>query len=259
MAGEREERRLRSMSTPLQTPTTTNPLATDLRRRVVGEVHLPGDPGYDAARMPWNLAMDQMPAAVVVPVGRRRRRRRRRGRQGARPPRRTPGARPRRGRPRPARPHDPLRTAELGGVEVDPLTRTARVGAGVKLGARGRRRGRPRPRARLRLDRRGLRRGVLPRRGPGLALPGARPRLEPRHGDRARDAGGDHVRATATEHADLFWALRGGGGAFGSSPRSSSSCCPSRSSPPGRCSGPSNGAPRSCAPGATGPGESPSP
>lgn len=32
------------------------------------ELHLPGDPGYDAARTPWNLAVDQRPAAVAVPT-----------------------------------------------------------------------------------------------------------------------------------------------------------------------------------------------
>ena len=37
--------------------------ARTLRRRV----HLPGDPGYDAARIPWNLAVDQRPAAVAIP------------------------------------------------------------------------------------------------------------------------------------------------------------------------------------------------
>src|SRR6478735_6979254 len=31
-------------------------------------IHLPGDPGYDAARMPWNVAVDQRPAAVAYPV-----------------------------------------------------------------------------------------------------------------------------------------------------------------------------------------------
>ena len=30
-------------------------------------MHLPGDPGYDAARLPWNVAVDQRPAAVAVP------------------------------------------------------------------------------------------------------------------------------------------------------------------------------------------------
>jgi FAD/FMN-containing dehydrogenase len=35
---------------------------------VLGDrVHLPGDPGYDAARVPWNLAVDQRPAAVALP------------------------------------------------------------------------------------------------------------------------------------------------------------------------------------------------
>jgi FAD/FMN-containing dehydrogenase len=37
-------------------------------RTVLGDrVHLPGDPGYDAARVPWNLAVDQRPAAVALP------------------------------------------------------------------------------------------------------------------------------------------------------------------------------------------------
>ncbi len=30
-------------------------------------LHLPGDPGYDAARVAWNLAVDQRPAAVALP------------------------------------------------------------------------------------------------------------------------------------------------------------------------------------------------
>lgn len=30
-------------------------------------VHFPGDPGYDAASTPWNLAVEQRPAAVAVP------------------------------------------------------------------------------------------------------------------------------------------------------------------------------------------------
>ena len=42
--------------------------AEALRGLCGGAVHLPGDPGYDAARMPWNLAVDQRPAAVVYPA-----------------------------------------------------------------------------------------------------------------------------------------------------------------------------------------------
>jgi FAD/FMN-containing dehydrogenase len=41
--------------------------AAALRGLATGGVHLPGDPGYDAARLPWNVAVDQRPAAVAVP------------------------------------------------------------------------------------------------------------------------------------------------------------------------------------------------
>ena len=37
-----------------------------------GQVFLPGDDGYDAARQTWNAAtFDQRPAIVVMPSGRR--------------------------------------------------------------------------------------------------------------------------------------------------------------------------------------------
>ena len=36
-----------------------------LRARVSGEIVLPGEAGWDAARQAWNLAVDQRPAAVV--------------------------------------------------------------------------------------------------------------------------------------------------------------------------------------------------
>jgi FAD/FMN-containing dehydrogenase len=46
---------------------TTVPTAHALRGLLGGRVHLPGDPGYDAARLPWNVAVDQRPAAVALP------------------------------------------------------------------------------------------------------------------------------------------------------------------------------------------------
>ena len=48
---------------------TTPALRADsLRGLCDGAVHLPGDPGYDAARLPWNAALDQRPAAVAYPT-----------------------------------------------------------------------------------------------------------------------------------------------------------------------------------------------
>ena len=41
--------------------------ASALRGLCGGGVHLPGDPGYDVARLAWNLAVDQRPAAVAIP------------------------------------------------------------------------------------------------------------------------------------------------------------------------------------------------
>lgn len=43
-------------------------MSAGLLRGLWGDaVHLPGDAGYDAARTPWNVAVDQRPAAVVFP------------------------------------------------------------------------------------------------------------------------------------------------------------------------------------------------
>ena len=39
-----------------------------LRGLCGGAVHLPGDPAYDEARMPWNLQADSYPAAVAYPA-----------------------------------------------------------------------------------------------------------------------------------------------------------------------------------------------
>src|SRR4029078_7157931 len=33
-----------------------------------GAVHLPGDPGYDAARIPWNSSVQLRPAAIAYPM-----------------------------------------------------------------------------------------------------------------------------------------------------------------------------------------------
>ncbi|MFS0912428.1 FAD-binding oxidoreductase [Microbacterium sp. 179-I 3D2 NHS] len=40
-----------------------------VRSRLSGSLLLPGDSGFDAARLPWNLTVDQRPAAVAEPAG----------------------------------------------------------------------------------------------------------------------------------------------------------------------------------------------
>jgi hypothetical protein len=50
-----------------RTPGTTTLDASPLRRLCGGQVYLPGDAGYDDARLPWSAAVDQRPAAVVYP------------------------------------------------------------------------------------------------------------------------------------------------------------------------------------------------
>ena len=44
--------------------------AESLRGLCGGAVLLPGDPGFDRARLPWNVAVDQRPAAVAHPGSR---------------------------------------------------------------------------------------------------------------------------------------------------------------------------------------------
>src|SRR4051794_4055237 len=50
-----------------QRRSTAPPRAHALRGLLDGRVHLPGDADYDAARLPWNVAVNQRPAAVAVP------------------------------------------------------------------------------------------------------------------------------------------------------------------------------------------------
>ena len=58
---------------PAPTDTTPRPAAEPsgrahlLRGLCAGAVHLPGDAAYDEARMPWNVAVEQRPAAVAYP------------------------------------------------------------------------------------------------------------------------------------------------------------------------------------------------
>ena len=197
---------------------TTDLTALDvdqLRAQVAGEVVAPDDANYDQARLAWNLAAQQRPALVVV---------------ADRPDdilaavrfARAQGLRvAAQGTGHNAGPLGELRDAVLvkthrmRGVEIDVENRTARVEAGA-----------------LWMDvtapasEHGL--AALSGSSPdvgvvGYSLGGGMGWLARKLGLAANSvtaielvtADGRLVRADEHEHADLFWALRGGGGNFG--------------------------------------------
>lgn len=196
--------------------TTTPDLAAGSLRGLC-ELHLPGDEGYELARLPWNRAVDQQPAAVALPrsveevaavvraasaiglrvapqsTGHGASALGERGLQGA----------------------VLLRLSEFTGVTVDVAARTARVLGGT------------------------LWQDVVTATAPhgltalhgsagdvavaGYVLGGGASFYGRRHGVAANSvravelvlADGSLVRASASSNADLFWAVRGGGGSFG--------------------------------------------
>jgi FAD/FMN-containing dehydrogenase len=202
-------------------PTPTSPALPTPAERLAAAcgplVHLPGSATYDAARVPWNVAVDQRPAAVAVPrtaeevatvVGAAAALGLKVAPQGT-----GHGAAALGGRD--LRQAVLLRTTELQGVAVDPVRSVARVGSGalwrdvVDAAA-------PHGLAALH--------GSSPDVGvAGYALGGGIGWYARRHGLAANSvlavelvtADGSVVRADAVENTDLFWALRGGGGSFG--------------------------------------------
>lgn len=186
-----------------------------LRQRLRGRVVLPEDDAYDDARRVWNGMVDKRPAMVVYCA--------------------TPddaaevvAA---------ARSHELPLAVRSGGhnvagssvcdggivadlspmkaIAVDPGRRIARAEAGVMLGE---------------FDRATQAHGLATTMGvvsgtgiAGLTLGGGFGKLGRRHGLACDNlvaaevvtADGHQVRASADEHADLFWAMRGGGGNFG--------------------------------------------
>lgn len=190
--------------------------AARLRALCGGAVHLPGDPAYDMARMPWNLLVSDHPAAVTYPadpqevaevlqaasaLGLQV------AAQGT-----GHGAPPLAGRLSDA---VLVRTSAMNDVHIDAQQRIARVGAGVLWGDLTRA-----------AERHGL--AALHPSSPGVGVVGysigggigwyAR-----RHGLQCNAvtavelvlADGTFVRATQDSDADLFWAVRGGGTPLG--------------------------------------------
>ncbi|GGV09904.1 oxidoreductase [Actinomadura cremea] len=176
-----------------------------------GRVLLPGDPGFDEARRPWNLAVEQPVAAVVeaadaADVAALVRHARASGLTVTTQPSghgatgRTDGT-------------ILLRTGRLDGLRIDPSARTARAEAGVTWG-----------RVQAAAAPHGL--TGLPGSSPvvsvtGYTLGGGLSWFGRAHGWAADsvtafdivDADGVPRRVTPAD-ADLFWALRGGGGDF---------------------------------------------
>jgi FAD/FMN-containing dehydrogenase len=198
----------------LEAPAPTS--AARLRDRLGDLIQLPGDTRYEELRIPWNLGVDQHPAAVAEP--------------------RTPdevvaivsaaaelGLRIEpQGTGHGAAPMSAdlgdvvlLRTTALTGVTIDPAQKIARVGAGAiwddvcnpagEMGLAA-------------LHGSSYNVGVA-----GYALGGGIGWFARKLGLATNSitavelvtADGVHRRADATQNQDLFWALRGGGGNFG--------------------------------------------
>ena len=197
---------------------STHPLESDvaaLRSRVGGSVVLPGDEHWDVARMAWNLAVDQRPALVALPDSAA-------DVQALVDFARTNGLRvAMQGTGHSAAPMGPLedtmlvKTSNMRGVEIDAAHGVARVEAGalwIDVTA---------PASEL---------GLAPLAGSspdvgvvGYTLGGGLSWLGRRYGLACNrllavelvTADGELIRATRHDHAELFWALRGGGGNFG--------------------------------------------
>ena len=188
---------------------------TDQLPALAGDIVAPGDPEWDIARRAWNLTVDQRPALVALPADADDVRAVvefaiRAGLKVAP-----------QGTGHNASPIASLEdtilvsTQQMRGVEIDPEAETARVQAGTLW---------------LEVSEAATPHGLFPLSGSspdvgvvGYTLGGGLSWLSRKHGLAANSVtaielvtpDGALVRATADDHADLFWALRGGGGNFG--------------------------------------------
>ena len=176
---------------------------------------LPHDPSWDEARLAWNLVADQQPAAVALPESARDvaaivRWARERGLRVA------PQGTGHNAIPLGSLAHTVLlKTERMRGLSIDIRRQRARVDAGV-LWAEVTDAAAEHGLAALA--------GSSPDVGVvGYTLGGGVSWLGRRYGLASNsvtaievvNAEGDRIRADADQHADLFWALRGGGGSFG--------------------------------------------
>ena len=183
------------------------------RDAIGGRVYVAGDGGYEAARLPWQRRLDPRPALIVeaataadVQAALRIAREQD-----------LPLAVQSTGHGAVAVPEGGLllKTSSMASVEVDPVRRVARVGGGALwtdvIAAAA-------PHGLAPLS------GTSPAVGvTGYTLGGGAGWLSRLHGYAADSvvraelvtADGELVTASAAEHPDLFWALRGGSGNFG--------------------------------------------
>jgi hypothetical protein len=181
-----------------------------------GEYVTPDSPNWDEARLAWNLAVDQRPHAVAIPVDADdvseivRYARANGLRVAAQGTGHNAG-------PLAQGLGDTIlvKTHRMRDVEIDPVARRARVGAGTLW---------------IEVTVPASEHGLAPLAGSspdvgvvGYSLGGGISWLARKHGLSANsvtaielvDADGDQIRASADENPDLFWAMRGGGGSFG--------------------------------------------
>jgi len=187
-----------------------------LRARVTGDIVLPGDGGWDAARLAWNLAVDQHPAMVALPetaadvaavVSYAAEAGLRVAMQGT-----GHGAGARGGE---LSGTVLVKMERMRGIEIDAEARTARVEAGVIWSE---------------VAEAAAEHGLAALAGSspdvgvvGYTLGGGLSWLGRRYGLAASNvlavelvtADGEIRRADAEADPDLFWAVRGGGGSFG--------------------------------------------
>jgi FAD/FMN-containing dehydrogenase len=206
---------MQAMDNVMQLAEVRAPQVRDVRANLVGELVVPGDPNWDEARLAWHLAVEQRPAAVAVPenvhdvieiVHWAREMGFRVAPQGT-------------GHNAPAM-GDLAGTVlvkmhKLKGVAIDPDARIARANAGAIW---------------IEVVHAAAEHGLAALAGSspdvgviGYTLGGGLSWLARKHGIGANQvvavelvtADGELRRADRENDPDLFWAVRGGGGAFG--------------------------------------------
>jgi FAD/FMN-containing dehydrogenase len=184
-----------------------------LRAGLRGTAYTPGDKGYDEARSAWNLAVDQHPALVVMAedavdvVAAVRLARRRDLGVGVMAT----------GLGAASLPHGGvlINTSRMKGVHIDPVAQTARVQPGVKWADLI-------PEAQ-KFGLAGLLGSTSDVSVTGYTTGGGFAWLGRNYGFNADSvieaevviAGGELLRVSAEENADLLWGIKGGGGNFG--------------------------------------------